>query len=201
MLRPMRCRSTVFYMSPSRPSTNLCSMLIHRQTLLLVRSPAARGIEAREPTSEREAKCDPPPEQLKQARGVSVHGRREPSVARHSTHHSRRCVSDQATMLEKKLCGASTIRLKEQAGRVRRISRAAGRRASQRTEPPGQAPIRLIEKEGLSTVTDACAVSGIGHTKLYEAIGAGQLEARKYGKRTLILRDDLLRFLTSLPTV
>ena len=44
-------------------------------------------------------------------------------------------------------------------------------------------------------------VAGIGRTKLYEAIGAGQLEARKYGKRTLILRDDLRRFLTSLPVV
>ena len=35
----------------------------------------------------------------------------------------------------------------------------------------------------------------------YEAIGAGELEARKYGKRTLILRDDLRRFLTSPPAV
>ena len=58
----------------------------------------------------------------------------------------------------------------------------------------------IFEKEGLS-VPEASHVSGIGRTKLYEAIGAGQLEARKYGKRTLILRDDLRRFLTSLPAV
>ena len=58
----------------------------------------------------------------------------------------------------------------------------------------------LIERQGLS-VSEASHVAGIGRTKLYEAIGAGELEARKYGKRTLILRDDLLRFLTSLPTV
>jgi excisionase family DNA binding protein len=58
----------------------------------------------------------------------------------------------------------------------------------------------ITEKQGLS-VPEASHVSGIGRTKLYEAIGAGELEARKYGKRTLILRDDLLRFLTSLPTV
>ena len=57
-----------------------------------------------------------------------------------------------------------------------------------------------FEKEGLS-VTEACAVSGIGKTKLYEAISAGQLKARKCGKRTIILRDDLRRFLSSLPTV
>ena len=43
----------------------------------------------------------------------------------------------------------------------------------------------IFEKEGLS-VPEASHVSGIGRTKLYEAIGAGQLEARKYGKRTLI---------------
>ena len=58
----------------------------------------------------------------------------------------------------------------------------------------------LMKKQGLS-VNEACAIAGIGKTKLYEAINTGQLEARKYGKRTLILRDDLLRFLTSLPAV
>ena len=57
-----------------------------------------------------------------------------------------------------------------------------------------------FQKEGLS-ITEACAVAGIGKTKLYEAIGAGQLEARKYGKRTLILRDDLRRFLTRHPVL
>ena len=57
-----------------------------------------------------------------------------------------------------------------------------------------------FEKEGLS-ITEACAIAGVGKTKLYEANSAGQLEARKYGKRTLILRNDLRRFLTSLPSV
>lgn len=36
------------------------------------------------------------------------------------------------------------------------------------------------------TVADACAALGIGRTKLYELIGAGQLETFKIGKRTLI---------------
>ena len=56
-----------------------------------------------------------------------------------------------------------------------------------------------IEHEGLSVV-EACAVAGIGRSKLYEAIATGSLKARKWGKRTLILRDDLRQFLASLPT-
>jgi excisionase family DNA binding protein len=54
-------------------------------------------------------------------------------------------------------------------------------------------------REGLS-IAEACAVAGIGRTKIYEAISDGTLTARKCGKRTLILRDDLRRFLGSLPS-
>jgi excisionase family DNA binding protein len=52
--------------------------------------------------------------------------------------------------------------------------------------------------EGLS-VEDACRVAGLGRTKVYEAISDGRLKARKFGKRTLILRTDLQLFLKSLP--
>ena len=55
-----------------------------------------------------------------------------------------------------------------------------------------------IEKQGLS-VNETCDVSGLGKTKIYEAISAGQLVARKFGKRTIILREDLTLFLTALP--
>ena len=41
-----------------------------------------------------------------------------------------------------------------------------------------------IEKHGL-TIHEACTYSGIGKTKLYEAINSGKLKARKAGKRTL----------------
>jgi len=54
-------------------------------------------------------------------------------------------------------------------------------------------------REGLS-ISEACAMAGIGRTKVYEAIATGSLKARKCGKRTLILRDDLRRFLASLPS-
>ena len=52
--------------------------------------------------------------------------------------------------------------------------------------------------EGLS-VPEACKMAGIGQTRLYGAIVDGRLKARKFGKRTLILRGDLLAFLATLP--
>jgi excisionase family DNA binding protein len=55
-----------------------------------------------------------------------------------------------------------------------------------------------FQREGLS-VFEACAVAGIGRTKLYEAIATGELVARKFGKRRIILRDDLRQFLMALP--
>jgi excisionase family DNA binding protein len=55
-----------------------------------------------------------------------------------------------------------------------------------------------IAREGLS-IAEACAMAGIGRTKIYRAISDGTLKARKFGKRTLILRDDLREFLSSLP--
>jgi excisionase family DNA binding protein len=59
---------------------------------------------------------------------------------------------------------------------------------------------REQQAEGL-TLGEASVVSGIGRTKLYEAIARGELIARKYGSRTIVLKSDLLRFLTSLPEV
>jgi excisionase family DNA binding protein len=55
-----------------------------------------------------------------------------------------------------------------------------------------------FQREGLS-IAEACAVAGIGRTKLYQAIGEGSLIARKYGKRRIVLRDDLRTFLAGLP--
>ena len=56
----------------------------------------------------------------------------------------------------------------------------------------------VVEREALS-ISEACAVAGIGRTKIYQAITDGSLKARKCGKRTLILRDELRHFLASLP--
>jgi len=50
------------------------------------------------------------------------------------------------------------------------------------------------------TVDHATRIVGIGRTKLYEAIGSGQLPARKLGRRTLILATDLHDWLARLPS-
>jgi excisionase family DNA binding protein len=49
------------------------------------------------------------------------------------------------------------------------------------------------------TIDGAVKASGLGRTKIYELIGAKKLEARKSGKRTLIMADSLRSYLASLP--
>jgi excisionase family DNA binding protein len=56
-----------------------------------------------------------------------------------------------------------------------------------------------VQREALS-ISEACAAAGLGRTKLYEAISKGDLVARRYGRRRIILRDDLTRFLAALPS-
>lgn len=48
------------------------------------------------------------------------------------------------------------------------------------------------------SIEEACALTGIGRTNLYKSLNSGALKARKFGKRTIILRDDLNAFLASL---
>jgi hypothetical protein len=50
------------------------------------------------------------------------------------------------------------------------------------------------------TIPEACALSGLGRSSLYEAFKARRLVPRKHGKRTLILVRDLREYLESLPT-
>jgi excisionase family DNA binding protein len=51
------------------------------------------------------------------------------------------------------------------------------------------------------SVAEACTVARAGRTAIYEAIRTGALIARKRGRRTLVLADDLRRYLESLPAV
>jgi Helix-turn-helix domain len=51
------------------------------------------------------------------------------------------------------------------------------------------------------SIPDSCSISGLGRTSLYEAIRTGALRAVKRGRRTLILHEDLLRYVQSLPPV
>lgn len=50
------------------------------------------------------------------------------------------------------------------------------------------------------TVPDAVKASGLGRASIYRAIHDGKLIVRRFGKRTLILREELEAFLRSLPT-
>lgn len=48
------------------------------------------------------------------------------------------------------------------------------------------------------SIEEAKAATGLGRTRLYDAINQGLLAAKKYGKRTIILRADLEEFLFNL---
>jgi excisionase family DNA binding protein len=49
------------------------------------------------------------------------------------------------------------------------------------------------------TISEACALSGLGRSSIYECFKAGKLTRRKQGKRTLILMRELRDYLESLP--
>jgi excisionase family DNA binding protein len=65
-------------------------------------------------------------------------------------------------------------------------------------EPQPLAPLPVAQMA--FSVPAACKVAGVGRTKIYEAISSGALRARKNGAKNLILREDLQRWLESLPT-
>ena len=49
------------------------------------------------------------------------------------------------------------------------------------------------------SIKEICQASGVGRTKIYEAIGSGQLIAKKVGRRTIILPKHFEAYLESLP--
>jgi excisionase family DNA binding protein len=51
------------------------------------------------------------------------------------------------------------------------------------------------------TITEACSVARAGRTAIYEAIREGALTARKRGRKTLILAEDLRRWVETLPAI
>lgn len=55
-----------------------------------------------------------------------------------------------------------------------------------------------IVPEALS-IPEACIIAGIGRTALYAELSKGSIPAKKIGRRTLILRSDLLVWLYALP--
>jgi excisionase family DNA binding protein len=51
------------------------------------------------------------------------------------------------------------------------------------------------------SIAEACAVARAGRTAIYEAIRDGALTARKRGRKTLILPDDLRRWVEGHPAL
>jgi excisionase family DNA binding protein len=51
------------------------------------------------------------------------------------------------------------------------------------------------------SIAEACAVARAGRTAIYEAIREGALTARKRGRKTLILPDDLRRWVEGHPAL
>lgn len=48
-------------------------------------------------------------------------------------------------------------------------------------------------------IDDACRALGIKRSFLYELIGRGEIRAKKLGRRTIILRAELERFVNDQP--
>lgn len=48
------------------------------------------------------------------------------------------------------------------------------------------------------SIEEARRITGICRGLLYKSINSGQLKAKKFGRRTIILHDDLMAFLSSL---
>ena len=58
----------------------------------------------------------------------------------------------------------------------------------------------ILERPLAHTIEGVARKSTICRTNVYAAIKSGELKVRKFGKRTLVLDEDLRAWLTGLPT-
>lgn len=57
-----------------------------------------------------------------------------------------------------------------------------------------------MQDKATLSIAETTRILGIGRSTLYSLIKDGRFPVRKLGKRTLILREDLDRFIAALPT-
>lgn len=51
----------------------------------------------------------------------------------------------------------------------------------------------------MNTVKDWCLITGSNRNRFYDELKSGRLKARKYGRRTIVLREDFEAWLKSFP--
>jgi hypothetical protein len=82
------------------------------------------------------------------------------------------------------------------------VSRSSGETGS---DPHAAVDSGVSEGEPLSVrayrIADVCKLTGLGRTSVYAAIKSGDLVARKCNRCTIVLGDDLARFLNNLSKV
>ena len=66
----------------------------------------------------------------------------------------------------------------------------------ERIAPKTEAPASPLAYD----IKGAIKEGNVGRSKIFEEISAGRLKARKVGRRTIILREDLVAWLAALPT-
>lgn len=68
---------------------------------------------------------------------------------------------------------------------------------------PGAFPVDVRQSMDIGplafSVTEAARRAGVGRTLIYETINRGELRVKKLGRRSLVLADDLQRWLSGLP--
>jgi excisionase family DNA binding protein len=70
-----------------------------------------------------------------------------------------------------------------------------------RPEPTTPLPVVPGASLGALRIPEVCRLTGFGRTTIYAAIKTGDLVARRYGRRTIVLEEDLQKFLRNLPTI
>jgi excisionase family DNA binding protein len=92
-------------------------------------------------------------------------------------------------------------------GAFERLTRAALSRSFERDETHQTVEAEAApEIEGraevlVCTIKETCRRTGLGRTRIYQAIQSGELRAMKCGQRTLIQMDEIRRWIASLPTI